>query len=80
MRAKGLFDAANHRGQIARLEIVFLFAALHAGEIEDVVDEPREPSGLGGDDVQIRALLGGVGDALFGEQFGKHTDRSQRRF
>ena len=79
MRTEGLFDAANHRGQIARLEVVFLLAALHAREIEDVVDEPREPPGLGGDDLQIRALLRGVGNAAFGEQFGKHADGRERR-
>ena len=36
-------------------------------------------AGLGGDDVQIGALLGGVGHAPLGEQFGKHADGRERR-
>ena len=40
-------------------EFVFLFAPFHAGEIEDVVDEPGEPRGFGGDDVEISPLFPG---------------------
>ena len=79
MRAEGLRGAADHPGQVARLEVVFLLAAFHAREIQHVVDEPGEPRGLGGDDVQVGTLLGRVGHAALGEQFGEHADGRERR-
>jgi len=48
MRPEIFRRRADDFRQVARLEVVFLLAALHAREIEDVVDKPREPRGFGG--------------------------------
>ena len=57
MRTKRFRRGADHFRQIARLEIVFFLAAFHAREIEHVVDEPRQPRGLGRDDVADRSAV-----------------------
>ena len=66
--------------KVACLEMVFLFAALDAGEIEDVVDETGEAGGFGGDDAEIGTLFDWIVDAAFGEQFREHADRGERSF
>ena len=80
VRAIGLSGVARDRNEIAIAQVVFLFAAFHAREIEHVIDQPRQSCGLGGDDLKIRTLLGGVRHAAFGQQFGKHANRSERSF
>src|SRR6185312_12258686 len=80
VRPVGFGSFADDVHEIGIAEIIFLFAAFQAGEIEDVVDEAREAGGFGGDDLQIGALFGGVGDAIFRQQFGEHADGSERRF
>ena len=69
---------ADDLDQVASPEVVFLLASFHSGEVEHVIDEPSEARSFGGDDIEIRTLLGRIDDAAFGEQFGEHADRSQR--
>ena len=51
------------------MEMIFLFTAFDAGEIENVVDKAAESGGFGGDDAEIRALFNRIRDATFRKQF-----------
>jgi len=74
----GVGGVANQGGEITFLELVFLLAPFQPCEIQDVIDEPSEAGGFGGDDGQVRTLFGRVGDPPLGQQFGEHADRRER--
>ena len=80
VRTIGPGRLANDVYEVSVVNVVFLLATFHAGKVEDVVDEPGQTSGFGGDDMEVRTLLIRVRDALVGEQFGEHADGSQGRF
>ena len=70
--------APDDRVQVERFALDALLLPLEPGEIEHVIDQPREPLGLDHDDAEILRMLGSVAVPIL-HQLGKHADRGQRR-
>src|SRR2546422_6471522 len=74
LRTITLKRLTNDLDEITFFELIFLFATVHAGKIENVVYKPSETGRFRRDDVEIGALAFRIGDAAFREQFRKHTN------
>ena len=79
MRAIGLAGFLHHRSQIEISEVIVLIPPLHSSAIEHIVNQARQAGGLGGDNLEEMALPARVRRFVFGQQFGKHADRGERR-
>ena len=79
-RSQASDDVVDQRGEVVPAPFGMQRAGLHPGEVEQIADDPAEPTGLGLD-VRQEALALGVGPlhVRLPKAAGGRDDRGERR-